>query len=42
LATFHRWGRAARRMIPPGLLDHLLTDLSLKFLRLTAEFIELI
>ena len=42
LPTAHGWCGTTDGLISAGTFDHLLTDLSLKLLRLTAEFIQLV
>ena len=42
LAAGGRWRCTAGGTISAGVLDHLLTHLTLKFLRLTAQFIQLV
>ena len=41
-AAFGRWDSTPRGLIPAGTFGHLLTDLSLKVLCLTADFIQLV
>lgn len=41
-AAFGRWCSTSGGMISTGMFDHLLADLSLKFLCLTADLIELV